>query len=146
MSTPSFTLHDRLAADTRHVMALPLCNVLMANDKRFPWLILVPRRPDVRELFALDASDRFQAMEEICGVAAALEEATGAIKMNIGALGNMVPQLHIHIIARFEQDEAWPGAIWGVGTPIPFSAEEAETAIANHQTAINRVRNSGAGS
>ena len=121
MPQTTFDLHPKLEADTKQVLDLPLCRVLLMNDCRYPWLILVPRRPDVREIHGLDATDRFQLMEEIAGCSAALEREVEAFKMNVGALGNMVPQLHVHVIARFENDPAWAGPVWGVGEAEPYT-------------------------
>lgn len=134
-----FALHPQLAADTFPVTDLPLCSVLLMNDRRYPWLILVPRRHEVRELFGLDAADRFQAMEEMTGVAAALEQTTSADKMNVAALGNSVPQLHIHVIARFHTDAAWPRPVWGVGEAQPYEIEERQAVTERYRQAIASV-------
>ena len=103
-----FELHPRLAADTREVTRLSLCRVLLMNDRRFPWLILVPARADIREIHQLSAPDRATLVEEIATVAQAMETLHKADKMNVAALGNQVPQLHVHVIARFTSDPAWP--------------------------------------
>lgn len=110
-----FTLHPQLATDTLHVTDLKLCRVLLMNNSNFPWLILVPMRENMREIFDLNADDYVMAMEEIRMVAAKFSEFTKADKMNVAALGNMVTQLHIHIIARFKNDEAWPNPVWNCG-------------------------------
>lgn len=136
----TFDLHPKLEADTKQVLDLPLCRVLLMNDSRYPWLILVPRRPDVREIHGLDATDRFQLMEEIAGCAAALERETNAFKMNVGALGNMVPQLHVHVIARFEDDPAWAGPVWGVGSAVPYDAEAYHATAARYRAAIEAMQ------
>ncbi len=113
MSAPSseFGLHERLAADTLPVADWPLSRVLLMNDARFPWLILVPRVPDAREIHRLPDDTRAALFDEITRATARLEEVTGADKMNVAALGNMVPQLHVHVIARFEGDAGWPGPV-----------------------------------
>jgi len=108
----TFALHPQLAADTIPVGELPLCHVLLMNNWHFPWLILVPKRDGMRELFDLSAADYSTAMQEVRNVAQQFQNITGADKINIAALGNMVPQLHIHIIARFAQDDAWPKPVW----------------------------------
>lgn len=90
------------------------------DDVRYPWLILVPKRADVTELFELDAQDRALLTEEIAYAARMLKAASGARKVNIGALGNLVPQLHVHVVARSENDAAWPGPVWGHGTAIRY--------------------------
>lgn len=107
-----FTLHPTLAADTFLIGDLPICRVLLMNNSHFPWLILVPRREGLRELFDLGDVDYHVAMEEVRFVSQQFRELTGAFKMNVAALGNMVPQLHIHVIARFENDAAWPAPVW----------------------------------
>ena len=121
-----FALHPRLAADTLPVGDLPLCRVLLMHDARFPWLILVPRRPDLREITDLPAEERALLMEEIAAASRALQAETGADKLNVGALGNVVAQLHIHVVARFAADAAWPGPVWGSGTATRYPAGAAE--------------------
>lgn len=116
-----FQLDPRLAADSRPVADLGLCTVRLMEDARFPWLLLVPRQPDLVEIIDLDADARTVLMEEIARAAAALQAVTACDKLNIGALGNMVRQLHVHIIGRFEGDAAWPGPVWGVGTAEPYA-------------------------
>lgn len=140
MPQSNFDLHPKLEADTKQVLDLPLSRVLLMNDSRYPWLMLVPRRPDTREIHGLDAADRFQLMEEIAGCAAALERETNAFKMNVGALGNMVPQLHVHVIARFENDPAWAGPVWGVGTAVPYEADAIEETAARYRAAVEKMQ------
>jgi diadenosine tetraphosphate (Ap4A) HIT family hydrolase len=120
----AFTLHPRLASDTRAVGRLALCRVLLMNDRRFPWLILVPERPGVREIHRLDPADRAALIEEVAFTAAALEKLTGAEKMNVAALGNQVPQLHVHVIARFAADPAWPNPVWTRPGAVPYAEPE----------------------
>jgi diadenosine tetraphosphate (Ap4A) HIT family hydrolase len=115
-----FTLHSRLAADTIFVADLLLCRVLLMNDVRYPWLVLVPRIADAVEIFDLSVQDRATLVEEITEAARTLQQLSGAAKMNIGALGNLVPQLHIHIVARNAGDPAWPGPVWGHGPAVPY--------------------------
>ncbi|MBM3618151.1 MAG: HIT domain-containing protein [Alphaproteobacteria bacterium] len=124
-----FALHERLQQDTFQVAQLPLCDVLLMDDKRFPWLILVPREENIREITDLDQPNRLLLMEEIAEASGLLQHLTRAHKMNVAALGNMVPQLHIHVIARFEEDAAWPNPVWGSGRE-QYTAEEAERALA----------------
>ncbi|MCW6510456.1 HIT family protein [Lichenifustis flavocetrariae] len=121
----TFALHPRLAADTLPAGDLGLSTVRLMNDARFPWLILVPRRPDLVEIFDLTAPERATMIEELATLAKALREVTGAVKMNVGALGNLVPQLHLHVVARFTHDAAWPGPVWGAGRASPYSTEAA---------------------
>jgi len=113
VSDAAFELHPQLAADTIELARWPLCRVLLMNDRTYPWLILVPQLPGLREIFDLDANDRGRLMEETAHAARLLAELTQADKTNVAALGNMVPQLHIHVIARFATDPAWPGPVWG---------------------------------
>jgi len=121
-----FELHVQLAKDCAVVGDLPLCRVLLMNDRRFPWLILVPRREEVTEVFQLTALDQRLLWEEVGAVAAALAADTRADKMNIGALGNVVSQLHLHVVARFQGDVAWPGPVWGSGSAQRFDDEALE--------------------
>lgn len=123
-----FSLHPKLDADTFPVGELDLCTVRLMNDSRWPWVILVPRQPDLRELHDLGPIDQIQLMGEIAHVSQSMQEVWAADKTNIAALGNAVPQLHIHVIMRWEGDEGWPGPVWGVGTAVPYGdAESAET-------------------
>lgn len=108
-----FELHTQLEKDTVPIGDLALCGVLLMNDANFPWLILVPRREEVAEIFQLTALDQQQLMAEICAVSAALAAHYRADKINVAALGNIVPQLHVHIIARYQDDPAWPRPVWG---------------------------------
>jgi diadenosine tetraphosphate (Ap4A) HIT family hydrolase len=118
----AFELHPRLAADTVPVCELAASSLLLMNDARYPWCVVVPRVPDVRELHALPDGVRETVFAEVMRVAAGLEALTGATKMNVAALGNMVPQLHVHVIARNADDAAWPGPVWGVGQAEPYAA------------------------
>ena len=123
MPAPSdFDLHPQLAADTVEVERWACCTVLLMNDATYPWLILVPQRPALRELHDLSAGDLAQATSEIVRASQALEQLFQPVKINVAALGNMVPQLHIHIIARFEDDPAWPKPVWGVTPAVPYDA------------------------
>lgn len=117
-----FALDARLAGDTVAIVDLPLCRVLLMKDARFPWLILVPRRAGVSEILDLAAADHAQLWAEITQTAAALRAETEPLKLNIGALGNIVRQLHVHIVARFDGDAAWPGPVWGSGTALSYDA------------------------
>ncbi len=116
-----FELHPQLAADCVVVGDLPLCRVLLLNDSQYPWLILVPRVDGLRELCELDAEQRRQYSRESDLVAGILNTVFGAEKLNIAALGNMVPQLHIHHIARFANDPCWPKPVWGQLPAVPYT-------------------------
>lgn len=115
------SLDPRLAADSVMIGKLALCEVRLQDDARFPWLVLVPQREGLSELFELSPDDRATAMEEISQCGAALRAVTQCLKINVGALGNIVRQLHIHIVARNENDAAWPGPVWGSGARVPYS-------------------------
>ena len=115
-----FLLDSRLAADTVPVGDLGLCSVLLMDDSRFPWLILVPRRANLSELTDLAAEDAAALWREVhlaTGVMLALAKPD---KVNVAALGNVVPQLHVHVIGRFLSDPAWPRPVWGVGEARPY--------------------------
>ncbi|WP_181708371.1 HIT domain-containing protein [Chthonobacter rhizosphaerae] len=116
-----FALDPRLEADTRLLGDLGLSRLLLMNDATYPWLILVPRRPGLSELIDLDRDARIALLDEIALVSEALKAATGPVKLNVAALGNMVRQLHVHVIARFEDDPAWPGPVWGRAPARPYS-------------------------
>lgn len=133
MSEP-FSLDSRLEADSVPVLDLPLCTVRLMNDARFPWLLLVPRRSGLAEIIDLDASDRGRLMEEIALASDVLRAVSGCDKLNVGALGNMVRQLHVHVIARFEGDAAWAGPVWGSGTAEVYD-EDVKTALVGKLTA-----------
>ena len=125
-----FTLHSRLAADTVPVVEWPLCRVLLMNDANYPWLVLVPEVPDAVDLHDLDVRQGAELMEEIRRASSALHEHTGAHKMNVAALGNVVPQLHVHVIARFQSDPAWPRPVWGVVPARPYPEKDLEARVA----------------
>jgi len=108
-----WTLDPRLEADTVPVGDLPLSRLLLSNDAHYPWLILVPRRDGAVELIDLAADERAQLMDEIARVSTALKDLTACHKLNVAAIGNMVAQLHVHVIARFRDDGAWPAPVWG---------------------------------
>ena len=119
----NFELDERLTADTLPIAELPLSRVLLMNDARYPWLVLIPRRDAIREIYELDSSAQQQLWQETTQLGELLMTVSGGEKLNIGALGNMVPQLHMHVIARRSDDAAWPGPVWGVGTAEPHDNE-----------------------
>ena len=122
-----FELDPRLAADTVLVGETPLNQVLLMRDARYPWLILVPRRSDVTEPFELGETDQSQLWQESMRLGEAMKAHFAADKINIAALGNQVAQLHVHHIARFHTDDAWPGPVWGVGSAVPYSGTALDT-------------------
>jgi diadenosine tetraphosphate (Ap4A) HIT family hydrolase len=123
---PSFALHPQLAADTLPVGDLALSRVLLMNTTRFPWLMLVPRRPDVREIIDLPTHEQATLWREISAVSVLVRDLFRAEKLNVCAIGNMVPQLHVHVIARFTTDEAWPRPVFGFAPPLPYSPTAAK--------------------
>ncbi len=120
----SFTLHPQLAADTVELARWPLSLVLLMDDARFPWIILVPRRAGLRDLHDVAPAEQGAMMAEIARAGALMKSVFRADKINTAALGNQVPQLHIHIIARFTSDPAWPKPIWSVGQRQPMTDAE----------------------
>lgn len=126
----TFALHPRLVADTIPVEDWPLSRLLLLNDARYAWLVLVPRRADMVELHDLVPADRATLMEEIARLGAGLKALTGAAKINTGALGNIVPQLHIHVVARKPDDPAWPGPVWGHSSPEPYTPSRLDEQLA----------------
>jgi len=126
MTAPAWSLHPQLQKDTIDIGDLPLCRVLVIKDANYPWLLLVPRRPDMVEIIDLDEVAQGQLMTEITRVARAVKEITKCDKLNIAALGNAVPQLHVHIIARRKTDAAWPRPVWGVVPPLAHDAAEVQ--------------------
>jgi diadenosine tetraphosphate (Ap4A) HIT family hydrolase len=135
MLEPMITLHPSLEKDTLFVADLPLSQLRLMNDARFPWLVLVPRREAMRDLVDLLPADQTQLLQEITGSCRALQQLYAPDKLNVAALGNMVPQLHVHVIARFKTDAAWPKPVWGNGTASPY--EDAERTIAKLKNALN---------
>lgn len=122
-SAPSgFDLHPQLASDTVEVESWDCCRVLLMNDATYPWLILVPQRPGLHDFHELAPEDLTLATAEIVRASQALERLFQPVKINVAALGNLVPQLHIHVIARFEDDPAWPKPVWGVSPAEPYGA------------------------
>jgi diadenosine tetraphosphate (Ap4A) HIT family hydrolase len=121
MHSQGFELHPRLASDTVAVGIWPLCRVLLMNDARYPWLVLVPQRPDLREVTDLDAASQGELMREIDRAARALQSVCAPDKLNIGLLGNIVPQLHVHVVARSRFDAAWPAPVWGIGEAVGYA-------------------------
>ncbi len=133
-----FTLHPQLQADSFWVLGLPLSDVLLMNDRRFPWVILVPRQAGAREITDLDRSLRHRLMDEIATVSEAMDRLFQAAKINVAALGNMVPQLHVHIIARLTDDAAWPNPVWG-GKAEPYTADQAEPLLQALRAALGEA-------
>ncbi|GAA0582216.1 HIT domain-containing protein [Halomonas salifodinae] len=117
------TLDPRLEADTLPVTELGLCQVRLMNDARFPWLVLVPRRPGIREVYQLSTQDQATLWREATALGEGLMKTLSGDKLNLATLGNMVPQLHLHVIVRFAGDAAWPAPVWGQGRAEPYDAD-----------------------
>ena len=124
-----FELHPQLAADCAVVGDLPLCRLLLMDDASYPWCILVPRRTGVREVHELGAADRATLFDEVTRLSAAMQGLFGADKMNVAALGNVVPQLHVHVIARRVGDAAWPRPVWGAVPRVPYADAAREDVV-----------------
>lgn len=123
----SFSLHPQLAADTLAVTDLALCRILFMDEPAWPWIVLVPRRANISEIIDLPAPERAVLMEEIAQASAVMQRLFRPAKLNVAALGNVVPQLHVHVIARFTDDPAWPRPVWGV-QPRQYYAADAKAA------------------
>ncbi|MDU8359597.1 HIT domain-containing protein [Pseudomonas syringae group sp. J309-1] len=119
-----FALDSRLQEDTLLIGDFPLCRLLLSNDSNYPWFILVPRRPDITEVFQLDARDQLQLWQETTLLSEQLKDLFNADKLNVAALGNVVSQLHMHVIVRRRSDIAWPAPVWGKHPATPYTAQE----------------------
>ncbi|AJE16065.1 HIT domain-containing protein [Pseudomonas sp. S5(2021)] len=119
-----FVLDARLAQDTLTIGDFPLCRLLLMNDANYPWFILVPRREEVSELFQLDVGDQQLLWREATALAEIVKDTFGADKMNVATLGNVVSQLHVHVIARRKGDASWPSPVWGRLPAKPYSDEQ----------------------
>ena len=133
-----FTLHHRLQEDTVEIIRVKLSCVLLMNDSSFPWIVLVPERGGVQEVYELSSEERFVLIEEIAAASEIIRQLYSPDKINIGALGNLVPQLHIHVIGRFRADRAWPGPVWGSGPARPYQAEKLEKVCAGIKKAFQQ--------
>jgi diadenosine tetraphosphate (Ap4A) HIT family hydrolase len=136
MAETTFSLHPQLAADTVPVGDLPLSRVLLANDANYPWLILVPRLPALTEIIDLEENAQIQLLNEIAAASNTLKGLTACDKLNIAALGNMVAQLHVHVIARSRGDAAWPKPVWGAAAPKAYDEAMREALIADLRRAL----------
>jgi len=138
MSGHHFTLDPRLQADTRHVASLALCDVLLMNDTRFPWLVLVPRREGMVEICDLSDHEQKLLWEEVNRASQVLRETAPFDKLNLGALGNIVRQLHVHVVGRREGDATWPGPVWGSGAAIPYGNDALASFVAQLHGALEK--------
>lgn len=136
MAERGFELHERLAEDTVAVTQWDLSLVLMMRESRWPWLVLVPRRPGLREIHELRAGERAVLIEEIARASGALAQGFAADKINVGAIGNLVPQLHVHVVARHRGDPAWPKPIWGALPPESMDEDAVAERLARLRTVL----------
>jgi diadenosine tetraphosphate (Ap4A) HIT family hydrolase len=134
-----FELDRRLVRDTIDVTNLPLCNVRLMNNKRFPWVVLVPRVADASEIIDLDRGEQHQLSDEIAVVSHILKALVTPDKLNVAALGNQVPQLHVHVIARYKGDKAWPNPVWG-GDSEEYSEVESEKFCYELRSALDSLQ------
>jgi diadenosine tetraphosphate (Ap4A) HIT family hydrolase len=131
-----FSLDSRLEADTHPVLTVGLCTLRLKDDSRWPWLILVPQRAEIREIHDLTPLDQAMLSFETTLVSEMLARLTVCRKINTGALGNIVEQLHVHVIARNAGDANWPGPVWGHGTAIPYAPAAASALISRIRSAF----------
>ena len=131
-----FTLDPQLEGDSLPLLDLDLCLVRLMNDATYPWILMVPRQEGLAELIDLSIEDQHRLTDEIRIVSKALQSVSGCDKLNVAALGNMVRQLHIHVIARFVGDAAWPGPIWGKVPVVAYQGAASDALIASLKTAI----------
>jgi diadenosine tetraphosphate (Ap4A) HIT family hydrolase len=133
-----FALDVRLERDSVFVADGPLSQLRLMDDARFPWLVLVPRVADAVEIIDLDGGQQRLLLAEINLASQLLRKSARCDKLNIGALGNIVRQLHVHVLARVEGDVAWPGPAWGQGTALPYAAPDRERLLQSLRDALNR--------
>lgn len=131
-----FQLDERIEADSHNIMWLGLCELRLADDKRWPWVLLVPQRHDITEIHELTPLDQAMLTFETNLVSEALKKVTGCFKINTAALGNVVPQLHVHVVARFEADPNWPDPIWGYGVRERYARDERRRLAAKLRKAL----------
>ena len=136
---PEFQLHPRLAQDCHVVGDLALCQLLLMNDSQYPWFILVPRRAELTEIYQLPADDRQLLLAESCLLAENLQAIYQADKLNIATIGNLVPQLHIHHIVRYHNDNAWPAPVWGKAQALPYAQDIADKHIKRLQETLKGI-------
>jgi diadenosine tetraphosphate (Ap4A) HIT family hydrolase len=134
---PEFSLHPQLAADCHPVGDMGLSRVLLFDDSRYPWVILVPRRVGLREVFELAAGDRRALLDESCRLGELMLRLFGGGKLNIAALGNLVPQLHLHHVLRVAGDAAWPGPVWGHSPASPYTTAKRLERVALLRTGLS---------
>ena len=140
MKSDDYQLHERLARDSFFVTDLPLCSVRLMDDKRFPWLLLIPRVAGASEWIDLAREDQHRLSDEIAIVSHILNALVTPDKLNIATLGNRVPQLHIHLIARYKTDAAWPDPVWGSGISTAYTPEEKRQFLYDIKSALESLQ------
>jgi diadenosine tetraphosphate (Ap4A) HIT family hydrolase len=131
-----FQLHPRLQQDCFTVGRLALSQLLMMNDSQYPWFILVPRRPEITEIYQLTEEDRQMLLAESCALAETLQAIYQPDKLNIATIGNLVPQLHVHHVARYQADKSWPAPVWGKLPALAYTQQQAEFQISRLREAL----------
>lgn len=139
--TMTFELHPQLAKDSFHLFDFKLCQIRLINDQRFYWLLLIPKVAKAIEITDLSEEDYQQLWQEVRLLSQVVKPLKQADKLNIATLGNMVPQLHLHLIARLTKDAAWPNPVWGVGLAEPYSLDTVKTLAAELQSALQSKTN-----
>jgi len=141
-ASDAFKIDPRLEADSFHISTVDGCQVRLMNDARYPWILLIPEAPNASELFDLPPSQADKVMALATRLGEQMKNKFSADKVNIAALGNVVKQLHIHIIARYENDQAWPNPVWGIGTASPLTDEDKHKRIHGIQMSIGQITSS----
>ena len=137
--TDQFELHPQLAKDCVEIAELPLCKLLLCNDATYPWFILVPRANEVQDIYQLEWQEQQQLLNESSMISELLMQEFNGDKMNVAALGNVVPQLHIHHVVRFKGDPAWPKPIWGQVPITPYSEQALKKMIERMQSKVSAI-------
>ena len=139
MSDTGFEFDHRILRDTFQITDLPLCSVRLQDNKRFPWVLLVPRQPNIREWIDLSRADQHQLSDEIAVVSHILQALVTPDKINVATLGNQVPQMHVHVIARYKNDPAWPNPVWGTGEDA-YTPEESRRFMYELKSALDSLQ------
>lgn len=134
----NFQLHPRLEQDCIEIGRFDLSRLLLMNDSQYPWCLLVPEKEDIEEIYQLSPDEQLQLQKESSLLSAKMAEIYRADKMNIAAIGNMVPQLHIHHVARYRTDKAWPAPVWGHSSPIPYDKKQIREQLARLREALRQ--------
>lgn len=137
LAQDSFEVHPQLAGQSVFVCDLQLSRLALMNNQRFPWLLLIPRRDDITEIIDLPEQEQTILWREIAQISRLLRELFQPDKLNVATIGNLVPQLHVHLIARFKTDEAWPKPTFGFAPPLPYTPSERETLISRIQAMLH---------